>query len=503
MRAAAPYEEIETQTGKSATAKPSTAFCEPAVAFLSIRKRHTGSRPIFPMESLYMLTRRHFLRTSTLLSSAGLLGPLPLRARANPSAFRNVLWIIADDMGYGDLSSTGRTQYTTPHIDRIGQEGVTMERAYVYPVCTATRAAFLTGRSPQRHGLESVLLPGYTAGLPEGCPNAAREFRSAGFRTGLIGKWHLGDQPHSRPNAQGFDDFFGFLWGETDYFRHTKKFGGIEHLDFFQNESRRDVEGYTTELYGNRAVQFLRENRERPFFLCLAYNAPHYYLTAPRDSLNDFSGPPEARLYAAVMTALDDSIGRVLDELARLRLDRSTLVIFTSDNGAPLKSPGTNQPFRGGKNELAEGGIRSPLMARLPGVIPAGHRCAENFAAWDLLPTSLALAGVAPTTTFEGDNLEKLMTQPGSTNPHPRCFRYTGPNGKVQRAVLKGPWKLLQLDPSHPGALYHLHDDPRESHDRSSDEPARRSELAADWNSWAASFSPGLGFWQTPGVDSR
>jgi arylsulfatase A-like enzyme len=440
-----------------------------------------------------MISRNRPLTLAATLAAAAMLGPDPLRADSPPAGPVNVLWIVVDDMGYGDLSGTGRTNYSTPNIDRLGREGVTMERAYVYPVCTPTRAALLTGYSPQKYGLEGVLLPGYEAGLPPGSVTAAKEFKAAGYRTGLIGKWHLGDGPEAHPNAQGFDDFFGFLWGETGYYSHTKQVAGIDELDFFQNGTKSDIEGYTTDLYGSRAVSFLRENRSSPFFLALSFNAPHYYLEAPQEYIDQFTGAPGAKLYAAVMKSLDDNIGRVLDELDRLGLDKNTLVVFTTDNGAP-NGDGHNAPFSGHKGSLMEGGIRSPLMARLPGVIPRGRRCDQNFAVWDLLPTALSFAGLTPSATLEGKDRKTLFTTAGSTHGDPLCFRYTA-SGNISRAVVKAQWKLHFDEATGLTKLFDLAADPGETADLASGQPAMVSELKSDWNAWSATFSPNLGAW--------
>ncbi|OJV22418.1 MAG: hypothetical protein BGO12_07980 [Verrucomicrobia bacterium 61-8] len=439
-----------------------------------------------------------WLRLSALAGIAGLVTARSLAGPTADSSHRNVLWIVADDMGYGDLSSTGSVNYDTPNIDRIGREGVTMDHAYVYPVCSPSRAALLTGRTPQRCGVESVLLPGYEAGLSAEIPNAAREFAAAGYRTALIGKWHLGDRPRSSPNALGFDEFYGFLWGETGYFSHTKKVGGVEKLDFYQDTTKADQPGYTTDLYTDRAIRFLQENREKPFFLFLAYNAPHYYLDAPASYQARFSGQPQA-MYSAVMKSLDDNIGRLLDTLAQLGLDKSTLVIFLSDNGAPANGGGRNAPLRGHKNELLEGGIRTPMFARLPGVIPAGARNAGTFAAWDLLPTSEGLAGLPVSAGFEGRDLQKLLTDPSSGNPEARCFQYTGPGGVLSRAVIKQGWKLYATEKPNGGsviALYDLDRDPGESRDMAAVEPAKVEELLGEWNKWAKSLSPALQEWR-------
>lgn len=440
-----------------------------------------------------MMTRRQFCTSATALGALSLMTPRLLMADDPPVAPRNVLWIVVDDMGYGDLSSTGRTNYATPNIDRIARDGALLENARVYPVCTATRAAFLTGHSPQRNGLEGVLLPGSSAGLKAGSTGAAKEFRAAGYRTALIGKWHLGDTPVSHPNAQGFDEFFGFLWGETGYYTHTKEVDGVDELDFHQNGTISDIKGYTTDLYGTKAVSFLRENRTRPFFLVLSYNAPHYYLEAPAEYQDRYTGGSAAKLYAGTMNALDDSVGRVLDELDRLGLAKNTLVVFTTDNGAPA-GEGKNQPFSGLKNSLMEGGIRTPLAARLPGVISAGLRVRENFSATDLLPTSLAMAGVSTSTGFEGKNRADLLTSPTALNTDPVCMRYVY-GGKVLRAVIKENWKLAYDENTGHTSLFDLAADPAETTDLAGANPVVVDSLKADWNAWSATFSPGLGVW--------
>ena len=439
-----------------------------------------------------MMTRRQFCKSATALGALSLLGPRFAFADP-PSGPVNVLWIVVDDMGFGDLSATGRTNFATPNIDRIAREGVFLEHARVYPVCTATRAALLTGHSPQRNGLEGVLLPGSTAGLKATSTGAAKEFKAAGYRTALIGKWHCGDTAAAHPNAQGFDDFFGFLWGETGYYTHTKEVDGVDELDFHQNGTTSDIKGYTTDLYGTRAISFLRENQSRPFFLMLSYNAPHYYLDAPAEYQNRYTGGAAAKLYAGAMNALDDSVGRVLDELDRLGLADNTLVVFTTDNGAPA-GEGKNLPYAGAKNSLMEGGVRSPLSVRLPGVIPAGHRCRQNFSAIDLLPTSLALAGVTTGTAFEGKNRAALLTSSSATNTDPVCMRYTY-GGKVLRLSIKENWKLHYDENTGATSLYDLGADPAESTDLAAGNPEKVTELKAAWNAWSATFSPSLGTW--------
>ncbi len=440
------------------------------------------------------MTRRQFLQISAALGAGSLLANFSVAGKNPGTGKKNVLWIVVDDMGFGDLTSTGAKGYATPNIDRIGKEGVTLHRSYVYPVCTATRTAFLTGHSPQIYsGMEGVLLPGYELGLPEDSICAAKEFKADGYRTALIGKWHLGDQPQSHPNNQGFEDFYGFLWGETDYFKHTKKVGGKEVLDFYQNGKKEDIEGYTTDLYTDKAISFLDEKDPRPFFLLLAYNAPHYYLAAPQALREKYPDNSEEALYAAVMDSLDTNIGRVLDAIDRLGLADDTLVVFTTDNGAPEKN-GSNAPFKGHKNSLDEGGIRSPLMARLPGVIPPGLRSDEVFSAPDLLPTSLALAGAKTRTSFEGKDLQKLFTTDGATNPDARCFRYKK-SEKIQRAVVKKQWKLIYRETTGTTELFDVEKDPGESVDRAAEHPQIVSELKGEWNRWSAKFTPDLGVW--------
>lgn len=433
------------------------------------------------------MNRRDFLKTTAAATGLfSILGARRLLADSPPSGPVNVLWIVVDDMGFGDLSSTGTSAYSTPNIDRIGREGVTMENSYVYPVCTATRAALLTGYSPQKYRLQSVLMPNST-GIPAGAISAAKEFKAHGYHTALIGKWHLGDAAAAHPNAQGFDDFFGFLWGETDYYTHTKDVSGVDTLDFYRNGTLVDTKGYTTDLFTSKAISLLEKNQSSPFFLCLSYNAPHYDLAGP----SEYGGGT----YESVMRVLDDGIGKVLDTLDRLDLTKNTLVVFTTDNGATSNN-GTNSPFSGYKNMLLEGGIRSPLMARLPGIIPRGSRCKENFAIWDLLPTSLNFANLTTSTSFEGKNRKSLFTTQGTTNNDPLCFKYNATaSGGDTRAVVKRNWKLFYYQTDGLTKLFDLSADPAESTDLSSSNPAKVAELKADWNAWSASFSPNQGTW--------
>ncbi len=437
------------------------------------------------------MNRRDFLKTTAAATGLfSLLGSHRILADTAPTGSINILWIVVDDMGFGDLSSTGTSTYSTPNIDRIGREGVTMENSYVYPVCTATRAAMLTACSPQKYGLQAVLLPGSTAGIPAGAISAAKEFKAHGYHTALIGKWHIGDDADAHPNAQGFDDFFGFLWGETDYYTHTKDVSGVDTLDFYQNGTLVDTKGYTTDLFTSKAISLLEKNQSAPFFLCLSYNAPHYYLAGPTEYGGD--------TYKSVMRVLDDGIGKVLDALDRLDLTKNTLVVFTTDNGSPYNNPTppTNAPFSGIKNMLKEGGIRTPLMARLPGIIPRGSRCKENFAIWDLLPTSLNFANLTTSTSFEGKNRKSLFTTQGTTNDDPLCFKYNAQaSGGDTRAVVKRNWKLFYYETDGLTKLFDLSSDPAESTDLAGANPDKVAELKADWNAWAASFSPSQGTW--------
>ena len=343
------------------------------------------------------LTRRDFVAAAlasgaalSVLGSSGASAQEASRTAASaggvPGHERpNVLCILADDLGYGDLSCYGRPDYKTPVLDRLATQGLKFTSNYAAaPVCTPTRCGFITGRYPQRLavGLEEPLTRrSPQVGLPPGHATIGTQLQAAGYATALIGKWHLGWQPEFNPVRHGFDEFFGMLSGAVDYFTHAaadraQTEGGAPAPDLWENETPVERSGYLTDLLTNRAIDYLSRKHDKPFFLSLQYNAPHSPWEGPGDAgldHTDHGGGPMAAggspaAYAAIMQSLDSNIGRVLAALKRAGLERDTLVVFTSDNGGERYS--YNWPFSGEKFGLNEGGTRVPAIARWPGVTP-------------------------------------------------------------------------------------------------------------------------------------
>lgn len=405
------------------------------------------------------MNRRSFLKTTALG-----LGSLPVITRhARPEIQRpNIIWIMADDLGYGDPGCYGCTDIPTPHIDSIARNGVKCHSFYAAaPVCTPSRAALLTGRYPEAVGMTRVLMG--TGGLEARIVTIAEVLRNAGYTTGLIGKWHLGYDQMSLPNNQGFDLFYGHRGGKIDFWQHTdsaQKIAGnpLGKHDFYENETEIFPEGYATDLFTRRALRFVEEHRQRPFFLFLAYNAPHYarkdVLQAPEASIRKFSQtePTRRELYQAMVNYMDDGIGQLLACLKQHRLDQNTLVIFLSDNGADPGHGGSNQPLSGGKWNYKEGGIRVPMVIQWPGVLPARSSRTEPIHMIDLFPTTLAAAGISKPPDLELDGLNVLKVLQGNSGMPERPLFFN-----QKQVVRLGQWKLLGSE------LYDLDTDLQES----------------------------------------
>lgn len=417
-----------------------------------------------------------------------------VRADAIPPPL-NIVWIVADDLGYGDVGCYGARDIPTPNLDALAGEGLRSTRFYAMPVCSPTRASLLTGRSPQAVGVETALMGG--GGLRAGITTFAGWLRDQGYRTALVGKWHLGYADASLPNAQGFDEFFGHRGGKIHYYNHTDDLNGQERPDLWENgEPVVRAGAYSTDLFTERACEFVRTQRDRPFFLMLSYNAPHYargmksgdrktpdfYLQAPPEYVKrvarDSKNPTIREMYAAAVAAMDDGIGRLLKTLDEQGLRDRTLVVFLSDNGADTGHGGSSGALSGHKAQLAEGGIRAALLARCPGRIPAGLLSDTPMDVRDVWATSAALAGLpAPPAGLEGiDGSAIWRGQPASARS--LCFAWRG-----EWAVINGPWKWRQVD----GAvtLFDVQADPAEKYNVAEEQPEQLARLAADWQHWA------------------
>lgn len=420
--------------------------------------------------------------------------PLGAQVRTAPGERPNIVLIITDDVGYGDIGSFGAADVRTPHIDRLARDGVRLTDFYAMPQCTPTRAALITGRYPQRVALEralSTLGPTAELGLTPRGYSLPALLRNAGYATALIGKWHLGLKPEFSPNAHGFEHFYGFLSGYVDFYTHTR--GGDGAPDLWENGVAVTDSGYMTDLITERAIGFIDRSAARPFFLEVAYSAAHWPFQPPGrpsrapnnaafEQPSDSIVPTRAD-YVAMLEHADAGIGRILQSLERHGLTRNTLVIFTNDNGGEWLS--SNAPFFHRKDTLWEGGIRVPAIFRWPARLPRGASSSVAGITMDLAATILSAADVRlpDEPALEGRDLLPVLTG-GSQDDERALFWRIATTGRQQRAVRRGPWKLLRDGDDL--LLFDLSTDPGERHDLAAARPAIVRSLVGLLRSWEA-----------------
>jgi arylsulfatase A-like enzyme len=405
----------------------------------------------------------------------------------------NLVFILADDLGWGDLSCYGRPDYTTPRLDRLAAEGVRLTDCYAASAtCSPTRISLLTGRYPARHpaGLAEPLLHrvhGDTLGLEPEFPALPRLLATAGYRTGLFGKWHCGDAPRFGPLQSGFDEFYGVESTGAAYFSYRD-----EHGRFLGRDGDRAAEPgrYLTHALTDRACSFIERNAREPFYLSLHYTAPHWPWEAPfhdddADQRTAGTNGGSIAIYAAMVRALDEGVGRVLDTLNRLGLDGNTIVVFTSDNGGERYS--YHYPLTGYIRLLREGGIRVPGIVRYSGHIPAGQVSAQTAITMDWTATFLAAAGAQADARYplDGDNLLPVLA--GERAPYERTLFWRTPTAS---AVRRGPWKLLHDVERGSASLFNLTRDIREYADFRQQHPDVFASLEAAFDEWNAGVLP-------------
>lgn len=438
-----------------------------------------------------------------LLLTAGFLSSI-----ATADEPPNIVLITADNLGYGDVACYGNPVVRTPSIDRLASQGVRCTDFYTAsPTCTVSRASLLTGRYPQRHGL-IIQLPGiegnYGIGLRHSERLLPQSLSPLGYKMACFGKWNIGFAPGSRPTERGFDEFFGHASGNIDYYHHV--YNG--RLDMHRGTEPTRIEGYCTDLFADAACEFIRRNAQRPFFVYLPFNAPHFpnpknkapgqpsVWQAPARAFDFYGYDPdttsEQERYHAVIAAMDEGIGRVLSQLDALSLSDKTLVIFYSDNGAfMLEGRGlevaSNLPFQNGGVTLWEGGIRVPCIVRWPGMIPAGIICRDPFFSCDFFPMIVAAAGgELPTDRIVDGRDPTAMLTGMSGSPHETiCFRF-----RKYDAIRSGRFKLLRSPPDAPWMLFDLQTDYREEHDLAAQRQAIVSSLSRQFDEWLADVSP-------------
>lgn len=416
-----------------------------------------------------------------------LLGAFTLATSAPAQQQPNILLIVGDDMGYADVGCHGCKDIPTPNIDELAAAGVRFTNGYVSgPYCSPTRAGLLTGRYQTRFGHE-FNSGGAGGGLPVTESTLADRLRQAGYATGVVGKWHLGNRPAMRPQQRGFDEFFGFLGGAHSYFAVK----GILRGD--QPVAEMD---YTTDAFGREACAFVEAHKGKPWFLYLAFNAVHTPMHATDERLARFAtiDDPQRRTYAAMMSAMDEAIGKVRAAVEKTGQTRDTLVMFVSDNGGPTMQGTTinasrNDPLRGSKRTTLEGGIRVPFVISWPGRIRPGVFDGLSIQL-DLHATALAAAGVAPKPEWKLEGVDLLPFVAGDRQgaPHDALYWRFG----EQMAIRSGNWKLVRYDRTADGLaksiseprLYNLADDIHEDKDLAAAMPDKRGELQAKWDEW-------------------
>lgn len=398
----------------------------------------------------------------------------------------NVIVIVADDLGWGELGCYGGREIPTPHIDSLARSGVRCTDGYVScPVCSPTRAGLLTGRYQQRFGHEFNPGPPQQAaanfGLPEGERTLADRLRAAGYATGLVGKWHLGYREACRPLARGFDEFFGFLGGGHSYLPGREGRQG----DIFRGTEVIQEPEYLTDALAREAVAFIDRHQAQPFFLYLTFNAVHAPLQATESYRQRFASLTGKRqTFAAMLSALDDAVGRVRAKLSDARLDEQTLIVFVGDNGGPTpQTTSGNGPLRGHKTQVFEGGIRVPFLISWPGHIMAGSEYAQPVIALDIAPTALAAAGtpVGTDAVLDGVDLLPFLSGKNTAAPHEQLYWRFGP----QWAIRAGNWKLCHVQ-REGTRLFNLASDVGEAQDLSAEAPEKVRELSAAWQAWNA-----------------
>ncbi|MEN6495146.1 MAG: sulfatase [Thermoguttaceae bacterium] len=422
------------------------------------------------------------------------------RAAAGPAKPPNIVILLADDLGYGDLGFQGGKDIPTPHVDSLAANGVRFTNGYVSgPYCSPTRAGLITGRYQTRFGHE--FNPAGERGLPKRETTIADRLKAAGYATGLVGKWHLGATPELRPQKRGFDEFFGFHGGAHVYFAEQSQ-------TIFRGDSPVVEKEYLTDAFAREAVSFIDRHQSHPFFLYLAFNAVHTPMHATDARLKRFASiqDEQRRTYAAMLSALDEAVGRVLDKLRASGLEENTLIFFFSDNGGPTMPTTTingssNAPLRGSKRTTLEGGVHVPFVLQWKGKLPAGRVYRQPVIQLDVLPTALAAAGVPAKASWklDGVNLLPYLEETQLGTPHDSLYWRMGP----QRAIRKGDWKLVQYDvnadlktaesgvASRSGwptvtspRLYNVAEDVGETWDLATAHPEKVQELDAAWQAW-------------------
>ena len=473
-----------------------------------------------------MVRWRWILGLLLFFLGVGLGSSVQARAEGAP----NVVLILADDLGWNDVGYHG-APIETPHIDGLAREGVELDRFYVQPICTPTRSALLTGRSPLRSGLVfGVARPWDYFGLPQNEHLISESLGAAGYQTAIVGKWHLGHSHVAQtPTRRGFDHFYGHLLGALDYYEHSR-FDGV---DWQRNGKTIHEEGYTTDLLGDEAARIIADrDPERPLFLYVPFNAPHSPMQAPTELVEryaavsseenlrahaefiggvarrlemsreqaagilDPAGEAPRAVFAAMVHSLDLAVGKILSALDAAGIADDTLVLFLSDNGGHVSLGASNVPLRGEKSTVFEGGIRVPAAIRWPAGLEGGRRVSQTISAQDVFPTLLAATGVTGANVLPFDGVDRWPQIEGADAVPPGEI-FFGVNGVVgrQEAIRFGAWKLVRTlgfeGEAHRVLLFDVEADPLEEVDLASREPEVRADLLERLDRWVALYPAG------------
>jgi len=414
----------------------------------------------------------------------------PLAHAAAPARRPNVVFIVSDDQGYGDISCYEHPkEVRTPNMDRIAQRGVRFEQGYANAyVCAPSRAAIMTGTYPQRYGF-------YTAsdsrvGLPLNQVTMADVLKKEGYRTCALGKWHLGIEPAFHPMKRGFDEFYGFLGhGAHDYY--DLKRTGETWNSILRNYEPIDETGYLTDNLGREAVSFIARDSDKPFFLYLAFNAVHFPMQAPEELMRKYdTGDPKRNTLMGMLEAEDNAIGKVLDELKQRKLDQNTVLVFVSDNGGARNNASNNGALRDYKQSVYEGGIRIPFIISWPGRLRSDFVCREPVMFMDIMPTIAAAVGATlpQGRALEGRNMLPVLTGKSKAPLHESLY-WDGAEEKT--AVRSGRWKLV----NNPGKteLFDLDQDLSEKNDLSVQKPEIVARLRQKFDEWSKANAPRIG----------
>ena len=431
----------------------------------------------------------------------------------------NIILIVSDDQGYADLGFQGSKEIATPNLDLLAASGVICTAGYVtFPVCSPSRAGFVSGRHGARMGYDTNA-DGDTRtnpaiGLPLSERTIGDALQDAGYKTGIIGKWHLGSNPYFHPNKRGFDEFFGFLRGGHNYWQWTptpidqreeaanSKWGDYSAPILRNEEIVPGTEKrYLTDVFSDEAVSYVERHQADPFFLYLAYNAPHNPVQASPEYLARVSDKltGKRKTYAAMLLALDDGVGRLRAKLKELKLDNNTLICFVSDNGGPTgDNASSNLPLRGVKGDVWEGGIRVPFVVSWPSHLPAGKRYGKPVTTLDFVPTALGAAGVNTLGLpgIEGSNLLPFLSGKNRGTPNEKLF-WRHFNGSW--ALREGDWKMVQEN-NGKRHLFNITKDIGEKNDVMKTNAKIANRLLGDWREWNSHNAAFIPWWRDKGI---